>query len=99
MTFTLSFDHPAASRFLQASVMQISQLSMISSASCSCQLRKGIGHELTGRDAVQRSGDGPWLGVVLGVFELVLGDDVGILVEDEETCGSGGERRKGRSGR
>lgn len=28
----------------------------------------------------------PWLGVVLGKFELVLCDDVGILVEDDESC-------------
>ena len=40
MTFTLSLAQPAASRALQASLMQTSQLSTSSSGSCSCHLHR-----------------------------------------------------------
>ena len=67
--------------------MQTSQLSISSSASCSCQL---ISWCQFGGDRKEKNwiGGAPWLRVVLGVLDLVLGDDVRMLVEDEEPSGS-----------
>ena len=66
--------------------MQTSQLSISSSASCSCQLI--LGCQFDGdRNEKSWIGGAPRLRVILGVLDLVLGDDVRMPVEDEEPSG------------
>jgi hypothetical protein len=86
----LSGLYPCDFSFLMVSATQDSQTSWISLGSCECHLCKNDECKGYGYWTVVL----PGMLIILRKFELVLGDDIGELIENKETCRASGEQGK-----
>ena len=81
----LSFAQPEASRASTALSIHSSECFWISTASCSCHLDMPSSQSL---DSEEWAICAPWMRVVLRKFELMLGNNVCVLIENDKAHGS-----------